>query len=188
MASERMNARQKSAMVAFCGMAAGLSVVVMLLGGVIPIATYAVPMLCGTLLLPILIEFGKTAAWTTFFSVAALALLLGFDKEAAFFYLFIGYYPIVKWPMDRIKPKGKRLACKALLFAGSIGVMYGLLYLLFPLEAMIQEWREMGLVLSIAFIIAYVGCMFLYDGLLIRLLPVYANRIRPKMKFLKKNG
>ena len=49
MASERMNARQKSAMVAFCGMAAGLSVVVMLLGGVIPIATYAVPMLCGTL-------------------------------------------------------------------------------------------------------------------------------------------
>ena len=172
-------------MVAFCGMAAGLSVVFMLLGGVIPAATYAVPMLCGTLLLPILLEFGKTAAWTTFFSVAALALLLGFDKEAAFFYLFIGYYPIVKWPLDKIKPKLRSIAVKLLLFTGAMGVMYGLLYLLFPMEAMIQEFREMGLILSVFFFVAYDLCMLLYDWLLVRLVFVYANRIRPKLKFLR---
>ncbi len=184
MSSQKKNARRQSMTVAFCGMAAALSAVIMLAGGVIPAATYAVPMLCGTVLLPILIEFGKKAAWATFFSVALLSLILGFDKEAAFFYLFIGYYPIVKWPLDRIKPKGKRALCKALLFAFAIGLMYALLYLLFPMEAMIQEFREMGLALSIFFIIAYIGCMFLYDFLLVRILPVYANRIRPKMKFL----
>ena len=184
MSSQRKNARRQSLTVAFCGMAAALSAVIMMAGGMIPAATYAVPMLCGTLLLPILIEFGKSAAWSTFFSVALLSLILGFDKEAAFFYLFIGYYPIVKWPMDRIRPKGKRVLCKALLFGCAIGVMYALLYLLFPMEAMIQEFREMGAALSVFFVIAYIGCMFLYDFMLVRFLPVYANRIRPKMKFL----
>lgn len=186
MPSQRKSARQQSVTIAFCGMAAALSVVIMLIGGVIPVATYAVPMLCGTLLLPILIEFGKSAAWATFFSVAFLALILGFDKEAAFFYLFIGYYPIVKWPLDRIGVKWKRFLCKALLFTGAIGIMYGLLYLLFPMEAMIQEFREMGIVLSVGFVIAYMGCMFLYDFMLVRLLPLYANRIRPKLKFLSR--
>ena len=83
--SNHSKARKQSMMAAFCGMAAGLSMAVMLLGGVIPIATYAVPMLCGLLLLPILLEFGERAAWATFFAVSALALMLDFDKEAAFF-------------------------------------------------------------------------------------------------------
>ncbi len=186
MPSLRKSARQQSATVAFCGMAAALSVVIMLVGGVIPIATYAVPMLCGTLLLPILIELGKSAAWATFFSVAFLSLILGFDKEAAFFYLFIGYYPIVKWPLDRVRPKGKRILCKGMLFTCAIAVMYALLFLLFPMEAMVQEFREMGIILSVCFVIAYVGCMFLYDFVLVRLLPIYANRVRPKLKFLTK--
>ena len=187
MPSQRKNARKQSVTVAFCGMTAALSVVIMLIGGVIPIATYAVPMLCGALLLPILIEFGKSAAWATFFSVAFLSLILSFDKEAAFFYLFIGYYPIVKWPMDRIRPKGKQILCKALLFTGAIVLMYALLFLLFPMEAMVQEFREMGIILSVGFVIAYVGCMFLYDFMLVRLLPIYANRVRPKLKFLTKH-
>ena len=186
MPSQRKSARKQSVTVAFCGMAAALSAVIMLIGGVIPAATYAVPMLCGALLLPILIELGKTAAWATFFSVAFLSLILGFDKEAAFFYLFIGYYPIVKWPLDRIKPKGKRILCKVLLFTFAIGIMYALMYLLFPMEAMMQEFREMGIALTIGFVIVYVGCMFLYDSLLVQLLPVYANRIRPKLKFMIK--
>ncbi len=186
MPSKRKNARQQSMTVAFCGMAAALSVVIMMTGGVIPIATYAVPMLCGTLLLPILIELGKKAAWATFFSVALLSMILGFDKEAAFFYLFIGYYPIVKWPLDRVKPKAKRILCKALVFTCSIGLMYALLFLLFPMEDMRQEFQEMGAVMSIVFVIAYALCMFLYDFLLVLLLPVYANRIRPKLKFLSR--
>ena len=43
---------------------------------------------------------------------------------------------------------------------------------------------ECGREVSALFGIAYVGCMFLYDGLLVRLLPVYATRVRPKFKAL----
>ena len=186
MADRRMNARRQSLMIAFCGMTAGLYAVVMLLGGVIPIATYAVPMLCGLLLLPLLLEFGKTAAWATFFSVAALALLLGFDKEAAFFYLFIGYYPLVKWPMDKIRPKGLRLAAKLLLFTGAMAIMYALLALLFPLGEYLKEFQEMGVWMTIGFFALYDFCMLLYDRLLIGCVMLYANRIKPKLTFLKK--
>ena len=187
MPSNRNSARRQSLMVAFCSMAAGLSVVIMLLGGVIPIATYAVPMLCGLLLLPILIEFGKTAAWATFFAVAALALLLGFDKEAAFFYLFIGYYPIVKWDLDKIKSKGLRFAVKLLLFTGAIAIMYALLNLLFPLGAYLNEFQEMGVIMTIGFVAVYDICMLLYDWALMGCVMIYANKIRPKMAFLRKN-
>jgi hypothetical protein len=103
----RKKARRQSAMVAFCGMTVALSVVLLLLGGVIPVATYAVPMFTGLLLLPVLLEFGYKAAWTTFFAAALLSLFLDFDKEAAFFYLFVGYYPIIKWRLDRLQPRIK---------------------------------------------------------------------------------
>lgn len=183
--SNHSKARKQSVMVAFCGMAAGLSMVVLLLGGVIPIATYAVPMLCGLLLLPILLEFGQKAAWATFFSVAALALMLDFDKEAAFFYLFIGYYPIVKWKMDRIKSKGLRLTAKLALFTVTMAVMYALLELLFPVLAVLRDFEEMGVVMSILFLVAYDFCMLLYDRLLPYCVMLYGNRIRPKLQFLK---
>ena len=186
MSSNRNTARRQSLMVAFCGMAAGLSAVIMLLGGVIPATTYAVPMLCGLLLLPILLEFGQAAAWATFFAAAALALLLDFDKEAAFFYLFIGYYPIVKWRLDRIKGKFRRLMVKLLLFTAAIAVLYALLALLFPLAEMMQEFREMGLWMTVLFVLLYVVCMLIYDRLLLPMAMIYMNRIRPRLRFLKR--
>ena len=183
--SNRSKARKQSMMAAFCGMAASLSMAVMLLGGVIPIATYAVPMLCGLLLLPILLEFGEKAAWATFFAVAALTLMLDFDKEAAFFYLFIGYYPIVKWKLDKIKSKGLRVAAKLSLFTVSMAVMYALLALLFPMLAVMKDFEEMGAVLSILFLVIYDFCMVLYDRLLFFVVMLYGNKIRPRLTFLK---
>ena len=179
------SSRHQSLMIAFCGMAAGLSVVIMLLGGVIPAATYAVPMLCGLLLLPVLLEFGQKAAWTVYIAVSLLALMLGFDKEAAFFYIFMGYYPIVKWRIDRVSAKPRRLLIKILLFSISMGLMYGLLALLFPMAAFMQEFQEMGLWMTAATAGMYLFCMLAYDRLLLPLSLIYMNRIRPRLTFLK---
>lgn len=183
MTSKRMSARKKSAMAAFCGMSAGLSVGFMLLGGVIPVATYAVPLFCGLLLLPVFIEFGRTAAWTTYLAAALLALILDIDKEAAFFYLFLGYYPIIKWRLDRIKSKPVRFGFKFSFFTGAIVLMYGLLTLVFPVEAVLEEFKEMGAYLSLAFLLAFDLCLFLYDRLLMIGVVFYGQKIRPRMKF-----
>ena len=186
MADKRSSSRRKSIRVAYCGMAAGLSAVLMLLGGVIPAATYAVPMLCGLLLLPVLLEFDARAAWSTYAAAALIVLMLGFDKEAAFFYIFLGYYPIIKWKLDRIPSRLRRTAAKALLFAAALAVMYGLLALLFPVAAFMREFREMGGLMTAAFAVLYILCMLAYDRLLLPMTMIYMNRVRPRLKFLNR--
>ena len=178
---------QKPAVVAaFAGMAVGLSVVIMMLGGLIPAAVYIVPLLCGLLLLPVSIEFGRPTAWAAFAATAVLALVLDFDKEAAFFYLFIGYYPIVKWSLDKLSPPALRLIAKLALFTVLIVAMYALMNLLFPMEAFMREFREMGTLLLLGLLVVYDVSMLLYDRLMMAALMIYANRIRPQLRFLKR--
>ena len=175
-----------SVRIAFCGMAAGLSVVIMLLGGIIPIAVYTVPLICGLILLPVTVEFGKPSAWATFFAAAILALILDFDKEAAFFYLFIGYYPIIKWSIEKVRSVSLRTIIKVLIFTVSIVTMYLLLNLFFPMEAFMQEFHEMGTWMLFGLLVIFDISMLLYDRLLFAALMIYANRIKPKLGFLKR--
>ena len=185
MPSNRNSARKQSVKAAFCGMAVGLGTVLMLLGGVIPVATDAVPMLCGVLLLPILAEFGPGTAFVTFLTTALAALLMDMDKEASFFYLFTGYYPILKGRLDRIPSEALRTGAKLGLFAAAVLVMYALLGLLFPAGGYLEEFREMGAALSAGFAVLYLFCMTVYDRLLSRLMPLYLNRIRPRLKWIR---
>ena len=163
-----------------------LSVTLMLAGGVIPVATYAVPMVAGVMLLPILLEYGKKAAWTAFAAVSLIVLLLGIDKEAAFFYIFLGYYPILKWDIERIKGKYLKLAFKLLIFNLSIAVMYALLGLVLNMDAIVQEFSQMGSVLMVMFVLTLNLCLLLYDRLMLPLVYLYAARISPKLRFLRR--
>lgn len=183
--SNRSKSRQQSGKIAFCGMMVALSVALMLTGGLIPIATYCAPMISGILLLPILLEYGKKTAWTAFAAVSLISLFLGFDKEAAFFYLFLGYYPIVKWEIERIKKKPVRICVKLLVFNIAIAAMYAVLGFLLHMDAVMAEFNEMGTLLLIVFALTLNACMLLYDRLLMPLTIIYINKLRPKLKFLK---
>ena len=182
----RNRSRTQSVRIAACGLVAALSVVLMLGGGLIPIATYAAPMAAAVLLLPVFFEFGGGAALTAWAAVSLISLMLAADKEAALFYLFIGYYPVVKWPIDRVRGRGFRFLLKLLVFNASIGVMYALLCFVLHLDALTQEFAEMGPWLLALFWIALNGCLFLYDRLLLPLSLLYWNRVRPKLAFLRR--
>ena len=184
--SNRNKSRQQSAKMAFCGLMAALSVALMLTGGLIPIATYCAPMISGVLLLPILLEYGKKTAWTAYAAVALISLFLGFDKEAAFFYLFLGYYPIVKWEIDCIKKKALRICAKLLVFNAAIILMYAVLGFVLHMDAVVAEFREMGTWLLLVFAVMLDACMLLYDRLLMPLTVIYVNKLRPKLKFLRR--
>lgn len=186
MANNRSQSRQQSSKIAFCGLMVALSVTFMLTGGLIPVATYCAPMFAGILLLPILLEYDRKTAFTAFASTALITLLMDTDKEAAFFYLFFGYYPLLKWDIERIRNKGLRLAVKLLIFNSSVAVMYAILAYLLNMQALVQEFSQMGSLLLIAFVFVFNLCMLLYDRLLFPLVLLYVNRIQPKLKFLKK--
>lgn len=186
MSGNRVNSRRQSTRIAFCGLVTALGAVLMLSGGLIPVMTYCAPMAAGVLLLFVMLEFGSQAAWTTFAATAIISLLLGTDKEAAFFYLFIGYYPLIKWNLDRIKVPFLRLAAKITMFSLSITLLYLTLGFLLGMEAILAEFTGMGFWLCAAFLVLFNFCMLLYDRLMLPLLFLYANRLQPKLKFLKR--
>ena len=157
MANNRSRSRRQSSKIAFCGLMVALSVALMLTGGLIPIATYCAPM---------------------------ASAILRIDKEAAFFYLFLGYYPILKWEIDRIKNKRLRLPCKLLVFNAAIVLMYVMLGLLMNMTAIVEEFTQMGTVLLIVFIVMLNACLLLYDRLMFPMVYLYVNKIKPRLKFI----
>ena len=185
MANNRRSSRQTSSMIAFCGMMVALATVMMFTGGLVPVFTYCAPMIAGVILLPILLEYGKKAAWTAYAAVALITLFVGIDKEAAFFYLFLGYYPIVKWDIDRLKQKPVRVLLKLIVFNVSIVAMYMILGFLLHMDAVVEDFTQMGVALLIAFIALMNVCRFMYDRLLSPLVILYVKRLRPKLKFLR---
>ena len=127
--------------IALGGMLAALACVIMGMGGLIPVATYVVPMLCIFLLQFVFRSCGGRIAWAWYGAVTLLGLLLCPDKEAAAVVAALGYYPIVKPRLDRTKLPW---LWKGLLFNGTILILYWLLLNLFGLKQVVQDFEEVG--------------------------------------------
>ena len=155
--------RTPAGVVALGGVLAALAVVIMSMGTLIPVATYACPMICAMLLQVVLKTCGSRIAWAWYGAVTILGLLLAPDKEAAAVFAFLGYYPIVKPRLDRLK--GKWL-WKGLLFNGAILLMYWLLMHLFGMDQLTAEFAEMGTVMTVVLLILGNVTFFLLDRLL----------------------
>jgi len=171
--------------IALCALFAALGAAVMLTGGLIPVMTYCSPLIAGLLLIPILTEFGSGRAWMTWAATALLALLLSADKEAAFFYLFLGCYPILKQRLDRLPGRILRFLVKLVYFAAALALMYGLLYFVLGLETVVNDLNAAGMVLNIALYIALVAAMMIFDLAIRNVTLLYMRRLRPHLKFLK---
>ncbi|MBQ9169049.1 MAG: hypothetical protein IJX67_11690 [Oscillospiraceae bacterium] len=152
--------------IALGGMTAALAVVIMCLGGLIPVATYVCPMLCTLLLSFVLHLCGTRISWAWYGAVTILSLLLGPDKEASAIFLCLGYYPILKPKLDKL-----RLAVlwKLILFNTVIGVMYWILVRLFGMEQLAAEFQELGMILLIILLILGNLTFILLDVVLKRL-------------------
>ena len=97
------------------GMFTALGVVLLCLGGVVPLALYACPILASAVLLPVRERCRKQVAWSCYAAIALLGTLLGPDKEASMLFVFLGYYPLVKPKLDAVRSRALRLSTKLLL-------------------------------------------------------------------------
>ena len=121
---------------------AALAVVLMTMGGLIPVATFVCPTLCMLLLQAVLRFAGKRIAWAWYLAVSLLCLLLGPDKEAVFLFLFLGWYPIAK---PRLEKLPLAILWKLLAFNAAVLLMYRLLIGFLGMDALEKEFAEMGL-------------------------------------------
>ena len=157
--------RTPAANIALGGVLAALAVVIMSLGTLIPVATYTCPMICALILQLVRRISGNRIAWAWYGAVTILSLLLAPDKEAAFIFLALGYYPIVKSKLDRLK--GNWL-WKLLYFNTVILITYWLLMHLLGFDQLTAEFSEMGLVMTALLLILGNVTFFLLDKLLER--------------------
>ena len=107
----------RSFKVAFGGMIAALSIVFMFSTGIVPTLTYAIPAICGALLMTVVIEISPFFAGTIYVAVSFLSLLVVADKEAAVMYTaFFGYYPIIKSFIEKIQKNTISWVIKYIIF------------------------------------------------------------------------
>ena len=157
------------------GVSAALALVIMCMGGLIPVATYICPILC-TLILEFVLQLcGTRIAWAWYGAVAILSVLLGPDKEAAAIFLCLGYYPILKLKFDKLR---MALLWKLLLFNSVICLTYWILMRFLGMEQVATEFEELGTVFLVILLALGNLTFFFLDKLLKRL----------NQKFSKQSG
>lgn len=144
-------------------MLAAVAVVIMCLGGLIPIATYVCPMLCCLTQYIVLRYCGIRLAWAWFSIVAILSLLMGPDKEAAMVFLAVGSYPLLKKPMEKFKIA---FFLKLLFFNGMILLSYFVMIHLLGMQEIAQENMELGVIGLVVTLFMGNITFFLLDKLL----------------------
>jgi hypothetical protein len=152
-----------SSAVALGGVLAALAVVIMCMGGLIPVATFICPAVCMMIQAVVLRRCGRKVAWAWYGAVAILSLLMGPDKEAAAVFVFLGYYPILRPRLNRMKPNW---LWKGLYFNAVIAVLYTLLLQVLGMAEILEDYAEMGTVMTVAMLIMGNITFFLLDRLL----------------------
>jgi hypothetical protein len=153
----KRNSAQK---IALGGLMAALAIVIMCLGGLIPFATFVCPMLCCMITKVVLSMCGKRIAWAWYGAVAILSVLMAPDKEAAAVFVFLGYYPIVKPWMDKLKLSW---LWKGLLFNCAILLMYWLLIHILGLSEIANDYEEAGTVITVVMLLLGNVTFFMLD-------------------------
>ena len=166
--------------IALCGVLCALGVVLMMLGGLFPLATFCSPALAALVLIPIMIETDRKMALGAYVAIAALSLLLAPDKESALLFTFLGYYPILKPEIDKIRARWLRIVLKLLLFDCAAGAMLLIATYLFGMAQIMAEYREMGCAMIVVFIAIANITMLLYDRLTGIAAVLYVRRLRQK--------
>ena len=172
---------KKSRKMALTGMLCALAVVLMMLGGVIPLATFCCPALAGLMLIPVFVECGEKLSWCAYAAIAVLSLILCPDKEAALLLTFIGYYPILRWRLDQLRSRLLRVVAKLGVFNLAVLAMYALSILVLQMDQILREYQEMGLALTIACLLIGNITLLLYDRLIAVMTALYVNRLRGRL-------
>ena len=148
------------------GMLAAVAVVIMSLGGLVPLATFVCPTICILTLQVVTNLTTKRIGWAWYSCVSILCILLAPDKEAAAVFACLGFYPLIKSNLEKMFLSA---LWKLLFFNIAILAMYSVLINLFGMAYLAAEYLELGTVMLVVTLVLGNVTFLLLDTLLTRL-------------------
>ena len=176
--------KRLTANISFCAVLSALCVVLMMLCRVISITDYAISALCGIVIGIIVVECGKKWAIAAYAVISLLGLLLGSNECAITFVIFLGYYPIIKASIEKVKNRGVQYLLKFLVFNTSIVLFYAVLAKLF-LMPQISDFGKFGKYSVVLFLLLGNITFYLYDIVLVKAANLYILKIHPKIQKIR---
>lgn len=173
--------KKSSTRVAVGGVFSGICLLLMILT-IIPFSTFAMPIMAGAVLVPVLIENGPKTALLVYISVSVLSVFIVPDKEAAVMFLsFFGYYPIIKGKLEKIGNNVLGYIIKLAVYNFSVSSVFYIGYKIFGLEALYDSLGGLSKLASGIIMFASFNLMFVvYDKALSRVMDKYLYWFRPR--------
>ena len=159
------------------GLTTALSTVILIFSSVIAVGTYALPIIAGTLLCVLVIDFNKALAWSSFVATSLIAIIISSDKEAVLYYIcFFGFYPIIKANLENIKNKIISYVLKFATFNICMIALYFIAINLFNIP--LESFTIFNLNIPLLFLIFGNIFFIIYDIALTRVISLYISKYR----------
>lgn len=175
--------RKPSYVVSLCGIMCGLALALMFVLGMVPMLEYISSAMAGLLIWVIRERLGVKYGLVSYLAVGILCLLITPNYEASMMFLFLlGYYPILREYLQRIRPKIIRIAAKLAVYAaGAVGAYMILIYA-FGMAELLEEMGDFGKYGSLVLLGFGAVAFVLYDMFLGLFYPFYQKLLKPKIQ------
>lgn len=169
--------------VSLCGIMCGLALALMFLLGFVPFFEYFTPAIAGILIWVIRERLGVKYGIVSYIAVGILCMLITSNYESAMMFLFLlGYYPILREYLQKIKIKPLRWLVKLSIYAVSAVSCYMLLIYLFGMTQLFEEFNEFGKYTSLFLLGMGALAFVIYDIFLGLFKPFYEKILVPKIQ------
>lgn len=154
---------KKSQPIATGGLLTAFAVVVMIISNFMPSGMYTFPAVSGIIVYILSFAAGRSYSWVSFAAVSILSFFLCADKQAPLcFILFLGYYPLLRETIEKIRLKAAVYIIKLLIFNAAAAVIWLLLVFIFSVPT--EEFSVFGINLPVVMIIIILNLVFIiYD-------------------------
>ena len=162
-----------------CGVMCALSILILYLGAMIEVLDLSMSAIASLVIVLIVIEMGYSYAWLTYIAVSILSVVLLPQKLAAiFFAAFMGFYPIVKSYIEKIR---SAILCWTLkLSLANVALVVSYLVIRF----FVPEELETDIMMWTLYIMA-LAAFILYDIAISKLITAYFYKFRERLKIYK---
>ncbi|MBR6045339.1 MAG: hypothetical protein IKP47_06880 [Ruminococcus sp.] len=168
--------------VALGGVISSLCIFFMFCSGIFPMLDYTIPTFAGFLMVIMIVETSPGWAVLTYFAVSFMAVLITPNIQASLlFVLFMGYYPILRYFLDRLSSRVLAWIIKLAVFNAAAVVFYLLFQFVFMTEGLLEGLERFG---KYAVYVLWGGAnvfFVIYDHLLGQLIDIYVNWFRKKI-------